>query len=453
MTGPAVYACPMTGVGETVDPRDLYRLSARPLGEGGYARVWRAHHKESGLEVALKRAFPKPDAYHRIKREIHAQQSLAHPNIMPIQDHDPGFRWYTMPVAEGTLHKLKNDLDEEALMSILLNLADALQVAHGQELIHRDISPSNILALSGGSAGKFRWVLADWGMVRHPPSVVSQQLTQTGQGMGTPGFNAPELDDDPRTVTPAVDVYSLGRVAAWFVTGNRPIRGRRLLPDGTMIHWRPFVANCAHEEVSQRVPDIAGLRELLRRVISEREESPERRARNLVNGLLKGATENLDSLMSLAEAYANDVDLYLDHLARVPTVSLHGWAASEPDRAAALAVTMAQHVVDGPWGDRDLQYVGTPLSFVHTILRAMVDVGELGLAQDLATLFFTADARWKDVGQRMRTRDWLDGLAGPATAVMARALAHCADMTAVSDYYREGGWRPAAPVLQVLMTA
>lgn len=443
----------MTGASETVDPRELYRLNARPLGEGGYARVWRAQHKESGQEVALKKALSKPDAYQRIKREIQAQQSLAHPNIMPIQDYDPGFRWYTMPIAEGTLQGLRDKLDEEALMSILLNLADALEVAHEHELIHRDISPSNILALSGGTSGKFRWVLADWGMVRHPPGLVSQQLTQTGQGMGTPGFSAPELDDDPRTATSAVDVYSLGRVTAWFVTGERPLRGRRLLPDRDMVHWRPFVVNCAHEEVSQRVADVAGLKELLYRVINEREESPDRRARNLINGLLTGAVENLDSLMSLAEVYANDIDLYIDQLARIPTKTLHGWAASEKDRSAALAITMAQHVVNGPWGDRDVQYVGTPLSFIHTVLRALIDMNELGLAQDLATPFFTADAHWKDVGQQMRTRDWLDGLTGPAVAVMARALAHCADATAVSGYYREGGWLPAAPALQAVMMA
>ncbi|MFB9924956.1 protein kinase [Amycolatopsis halotolerans] len=443
----------MLGAGETVDPRELYRLSARPLGKGGYAQVWRAEHKESGQEVALKRALQKSDAYSRIKREIQAQQSLAHPNIMPIHDHDPGFRWYTMPVAEGTLEKLRNYLDEEVLMSILLNLADALDIAHKQELIHRDISPSNILALSGGSTGKFRWVLADWGMVRHPPEMVSKQLTRTGQGMGTPGFDAPELDDDPRTVTTAVDVYSLGRVTAWFVTGNRPLRGRRLLPDGTMIHWRPFVTNCAHEEVAHRVPDMAGLKELLRGVISEREESPDRRARNLVDDLLRGAVENLDSLVSLAEAYTNNTDLYIDHLARVPTMRLYGWAANDPDRAAALATTMAEHVVGSPWGDRDRQYAGTPLSFVHTVLRALVDVSQLGLAQDLATPFFTADARWQDVGQRMRTRDWLDGLTGPAAAAMARALAHCADKAAVSDHYREGGWQPAAAALRAAMTA
>lgn len=442
----------MTSASETLDPRELYRLSARPLGKGGYAQVWHAQHKESGLEVALKRALAKADAYNRIKREIQTQQSLAHPNIMPIHDHDPGFRWYTMPIAEGTLETLRNDLDEDALMSILLNLADALDVAHEHELIHRDISPSNILALSSSSAGKYRWVLADWGMVRHPPGTVSQQLTRTGQGMGTPGFDAPELDADPRTVTPAVDVYSLGRVTAWFVTGNRPSPGRPLLPDGTMIHWRPFVVNCAHQEVTQRVSDIAGLRELLHGVISEREEPPDRRARNLVDELLRGAAENLDSLMSLAEAYTNDVDLFLDHLARVPTVRLHSWVCNYPDRAATLATTMAQHVVDGPWGDRDVQYVGTPLSFIHTILRALVDVSQLGLAQDLATPFFMADARWRDVGQRMRTRDWLDSLARPTAVAMARALAYCADRASVLSYYREGGWRPADPALHAVIT-
>jgi serine/threonine-protein kinase len=442
----------MTDVSDSIDPRDLYRLDGKTLGRGGYAEVRRAQHRTTGVEVALKRAYSQREAYDRIKREIQAQQQLAHPNIMPIDDHDPGFRWYTMPVAEGTLWTLRDHLDEEALMSMLLNLADALDVAHKQDLIHRDISPTNILALPGGSSGRYRWVVADWGMVRHPPDAVSQQLTRTGTRMGTAGFDAPELDDDPRTVTAAVDVYSMGRVAAWFVTGKRPAPGRPLLPDGDMLHWRPFVLNCAHEDVSKRVANMADLQTLLRRVVSEREQPADRRARDLVNGLLRGEAENLVALMSLAETYVNDSGLYFDHLARIPTDRLYHWSASNPDRAAALSSAMANHLVDSDWGDRDIQYLGTPLNFVHTVLRALVDASELGLAQDLGPIFFNADARWRDLDQRSRTRDWLDGLTRPAAATMARAFAHCTNRQVVVDYYGEGGWSPRDIALQGILS-
>jgi serine/threonine protein kinase len=165
----------------SIRPQERYKLSARPLGEGSYAKVFRAEHRVTGDLVALKKARLGREAHARIRREIEAQQQLApHPNIMPILDYDPGYCWYTMPIAEGTLESLRSELDDEALTSIILNLADGLEVAHQQEMVHRDISPSNILALPGSRPGTRRWVAADWGMVSKTYGSRSPRLTRTG---------------------------------------------------------------------------------------------------------------------------------------------------------------------------------------------------------------------------------------------------------------------------------
>lgn len=270
----------------SVEPNERYRLDPRPRGRGSFSEVIRAVHRSEGTVVALKRAKATPEARSRIKREIDAQKELAHPNIMPILDHDPAYRWYTMPLAEKTLYEAREDLGEEDFASILSDLADALEVAHQQKLIHRDVSPSNILGLPGGSSGRLRWVVADWGMVRVSPDVASRALTRPGQRMGTPGFDAPELDVDPSRATEAVDVYSLGRVTAWFLTGQDPRSGVRLLPDGELIHWRPFVRACTEQDLDQRVPTMAALRQLLKQVFDHRDDPlPERASRP---GLLQG---------------------------------------------------------------------------------------------------------------------------------------------------------------------
>ncbi|MEV8417271.1 serine/threonine-protein kinase [Streptomyces niveus] len=435
-------------MGETevgVSPDDLYRITDTALGDGAYAKVYRAVHRGTGAEVALKHARERPDAQARIRMEIEAQTVLAHPNIMPIRDHDPGFLWYTMPIADGTMKALRRRLNEESLISILLNLADALDVAHQQNLIHRDISPLNILALPGQSTSGLRWVVADWGMVRRPQQAGRSPLTKTGQQMGTPGFDAPELSDDPRKATAAVDVYSLGRVAAWFLTGKMPQTGRPLLPDGDVLHWRQFVLACTQEEIVARLPNMTELRQELNAISTERDEPPAQRARRLVNGLLRGADDNLDDLVSVAEAYSNDASLYIDHLARVPSITLRTWVGRSPQQGATLGSCMARHLVDSPWEDRDQEYLGTPLGFIHGVLRALVECGQLGLAQDIAGGFFAADAHWRHFEQRMRTREWLDDLDTSGVKAMIRALTRCGD--SVLAYYREAGWRPRNPVL------
>ena len=113
---------------ESVPANLRYRISSKPIGRGSYADVYYATSRDSGQEVALKRALNGQQAKARIKREIAAQKELAHPNIMPIWDNDPGHSWYTMPLANGTLYDLKSDLDEEELASVLLNLAEGLDI-------------------------------------------------------------------------------------------------------------------------------------------------------------------------------------------------------------------------------------------------------------------------------------------------------------------------------------
>ncbi|MFJ8140148.1 serine/threonine protein kinase [Streptomyces sp. NPDC096013] len=439
------------GVDDTsIDPKTVYRLDGKTLGRGGYAEVRRAWHRGTGDEVALKRPLEKPQALERIRVEIEAQKRLHHPNIMPIIEHDPGYSWYTMPVAINTLEKLREGLDEEDLMSILLNIADALDIAHQEDLVHRDISPNNILALPSLTSRTKRWVVADWGMVRRPPGSTKNPLTRTGQEIGTDGYAAPELSDDPRTATRAADVYSLGRVAAWFLTRKHPKAGRRHLPDDhNLMHWRPFIVECTKEEVKQRTGSMTELREKLQNVLEHRNEPVEDTAERLTEQILLGEHASTEALFTLAEAYPNNADIYLDSLAMLTSPILTESAKNTPDRIAEIATTMAFLLTQTPWGDRDEKYKGTPLAFIHMTLRALVETGQIGLAQDLATEFFRADAHCGHHDQTRRTTEWLDELTGTAERALSRALTGAG--ASVMAYYRAFPWTPRSAGLAALL--
>lgn len=435
----------------SIDPSTRYDLSLGQLGSGSYAHVARAAHRKDGTLVALKRARPRREAYARIKREIETQKQLAHPNVMPIWDHDPGFRWYTMPIAEGSLKELRGSLCEEDLESILFDLGSALRVAHDSGLVHRDISPHNILALPGGATGRLRWVVADWGMVRIAPGRRSQALTRTGQRMGTPGYDAPELDINPSDARPAVDVYSLGRVAAWFLTGQEPRPGVPLLPESDYaLHWRHFVRECTQQDAGRRVASMSDLVRLLGDVGNHREEPVLVRAERLSLEVRDGDNESLIALVALAETHSENTELFLDYIARVPSGRIGTWVQAEPARAAHLTIRMCDHVVGPSWGDRDPQYVETPLLFSLGILRLLAEMRLYGLLQDAATPYFKADVHWAYGPQRVRTLEWLADLTDQPAKAVAREMSSGTDVVA---YYQEPGWRPRSAVLTDLLTA
>jgi serine/threonine protein kinase len=431
---------------QSIRANERYRLGPKPLGLGSYATVFLATERSSGAVVALKRAKSDREATARIRREILAQKSLAHPNIMPIIDHDPGYTWYTMPVARGTLLRLRQELDEESLASILLNIADALEVAHEQGMIHRDIAPTNILALEGSRPGGYRWVVADWGMVNRPSGGTSGRLTRAG-GMGTAGFDAPELNDNPSAATAAVDVYSLGRVAAWFLTGKWPNSGHPLLPDGPALRWRVFVKAATEPRIADRLPNMAAVREEVNAVFTVHDEPASQRAAYLLDLVLQGDATKLDELITTALAHQDDVDAYLDSLARVPTAQIRTWTVDSPEQATEVACRMAQHLVTSPWGDRDREYVGTPLSFVQAVMQSLADSDKLGLAQDVASKFFAADVHWQYEPQHQRSIEWLSDLEGTAATMVAYVLATKPQLI---EYYRSG-LTPRSPELAAIL--
>lgn len=187
-----------------------YRIR-HALGSGGMGATWLADDQGLGRSVVIKSIKPqlaaRPDLRERFVREVHILLSLSHENIIRVLGGDltADHPWYAMEhCARGNLGDARQELDQAKFLDVVIGTARGLQFAHGRSVIHRDVKPENILLSSDGHAR-----LADFGLAVRAEGE-SHPVTQTGEGLGTHRYLAPEQADDARHVTPAVDVYSLG---------------------------------------------------------------------------------------------------------------------------------------------------------------------------------------------------------------------------------------------------
>ena len=412
--------------------RGHYACARKPLGSGGYADVFPATHKHSGQKVAFKRLKKTIDdnAAPRMEREIRVMRKLASErHVMPVLDADPNSHWYVMPLAEGDAYKLHSSLDEVELSRLLGAAADALQAAHRLNYIHRDVTPRNLLRL-----GPDHWVVADWGMARATPGNTTKLLTKTGRAIGTEGFAAPEvLHGVPPH--PSADIYSLGRVAAWALTGTWPLAGQRLDVTGP---FRRLVREATREEPSQRLSlDQFGKR--LEALRLGPKTPPVSDADALVNAGKEGRSEAWAQLFDLAEDDLEDSDLLLDHVSQAPMSAITTFVATDPDSVDEVAGAMANHL-DRNWGDRRFAQLDRVLKFIWRCAVAAEKAGNLGLLEDVAIALFQAEAHAQQFEQRRQTREWLDRLRGEAALTVARALE---EVPRAAGWYTDEEWKPS----------
>ena len=197
---------------------------AGPLGRGGMASVYRAHHVALDRDVAIKVIWPSlaeaPGFLERFQREARAVSRLRHPNILNIYDfgrQDGTIYMVTELLPGGSLaDRLRRPSSLRDALDVARGVGAALDYAHGQGIMHRDVKPSNILYSADGTP-----VLADFGIARM--SAEAEQLTVQGTLVGTPEYMSPEQAVG-REVGTASDLYSLGIVLYQMVNGTPPFR-------------------------------------------------------------------------------------------------------------------------------------------------------------------------------------------------------------------------------------
>src|SRR5205807_5235066 len=203
------------------------------IGRGGMGVIYRARQRHSRRIVAIKRVL----SYHadsqetlmRFRREAQAAAKLDHPNILPIyevSESEEGLPFFSMKFAGGgSLLEAAPALCSEPRRAVALmaKVARAVQYAHGQGILHRDLKPGNILLDGGGEP-----LVSDFGLAKWLEPTTD--LTHTPSIFGTPGYIAPEqVNGSAGKLTPAADVYSLGAVLFHLLTGRPPFTGEHAL--------------------------------------------------------------------------------------------------------------------------------------------------------------------------------------------------------------------------------
>jgi eukaryotic-like serine/threonine-protein kinase len=238
-----------------------YRLRRR-IGGGGMGEVFLAEHQLLKRPCALKLIRPgaaiEPKALARFEREVQLTATLSHPNTVEIFDYgrtEDGSYYYVMEYLPGLslsdLVEQHGPLPPGRAVYLLRQVCLALREAHAAGLIHRDIKPSNIFAARRGGMDDVAKLL-DFGLVRAAATVGAPHLSDEGQILGTPLFMSPEQAMGHHELDERSDIYSLGSVAYYLLTGRPPFADLGAI--GVMIaHARDPVV-----PVSQVNPAIPG---------------------------------------------------------------------------------------------------------------------------------------------------------------------------------------------------
>jgi serine/threonine-protein kinase len=262
-----------------------YRLKRR-IGAGGMGEVYLAEHqllkRPSAVKLIRSACADNPRAQERFEREVRLTATLSHPNTVEVYDYgraEDGTYYYVMEYLRGLglaeLVEHHGPLPPARVVYLLRQVCGALREAHGTGLIHHDLKPSNIFAAWRGGVDDVAKLL-DFGLVRPAATTGAAHLSGEGQILGTPLFMSPEQAMGARKLDERSDIYSLGAVAYYLLTGRPPFDGESGI--GVMIahardpvvppsRGRPdvpedlerVVLRCLAKDPAERFPDSKSL--------------------------------------------------------------------------------------------------------------------------------------------------------------------------------------------------
>jgi len=402
------------------------QLDDEPLGETTAAVVRRVHDPdETRFDGVVAAKFLKDfsdDGQARFAREIEVGQRLDHRNVMPVLRWSELESWFTMPVADHTLEQARPQNTNE-LVQMVTDVCAGLEAAHSGEFVHRDLKPSNVLWVDG------RWVVGDWGLVRRPRGETTYaDRTKTGAFYGTESWAAPEQFSDAHDVTAAADVYALGCLLGWAISGNKPTMMNP--PNVPASHSLFHVARKATQQLAdRRYQTVTEFQESFDSIVSAEAEpaSVEDVAEQLaaeVNAAQDGSTawSAALKLARLADE-SDDGVVYIDHLARVPSSAVGHICRSDRALAIRLAEHMGVWVRELDWGYRDFNFASTPMRFILDVCRFAGEHGDHEMLAVAADSLFSAESQWNRFATQDAIFAWLSSVRSEkSAAVIAAAL-------------------------------
>jgi serine/threonine-protein kinase len=300
------------------------------IGEGGMGVVYKASHAMLRRPTAIKLLPPDKageESLARFEREVQLTSRLTHPNTIAIYDYGrtpDGIFYYAMEYLQGiTLEALVSDHGPQRpgrVIHILRQTCGALAEAHRIGLIHRDIKPANVILCERGGAADVVKVV-DFGLVKELDRHEAISLTSETTITGTPLYMSPEAITSPDKVDARSDLYAVGALGYYLVTGQHVFEG------GSVVEV------CSHHLQSSPVPPSARLgspvpRDLEEVILECLEKDPARRPKDA-------------SALATALAICMDATDWTDERAVAWWAERDG-TASRPRRArAAYATTMA----------------------------------------------------------------------------------------------------------------
>lgn len=379
---------------------------------GGQARVFSAMHKATDVRVALKKLRTGDDTddnIARMRREIEYGRMLDHPNVTPVLDASDDFVWFVMPLAAGNLatRRIRVLADGAKTLRLVRAICAGLDAAHDRHWVHRDVKPENVLRLRTDES-KGRWALADWGLGRGPQgSTTMPGRTRTGLAYGTEGYAAPELSWDAHRATAAADIYSVGQLIGWLVTGDRPQPNVPLLPPAGP--WRAVVREATRHLPDARPQSMAELLEIIDGEFHEPAALASARAERLLEEAKTGKAGALRSLISVAENNPNDSEIYIDVLPGLSEAQVR--AALRENAPAMIGIMRAMaRQVDAPWGDRRFKYADSVITFPAHVMAAAAAVADTSLLEEALEAFCVWDQAWDQWAAQRVVRPVLRGL-------------------------------------------
>jgi WD40 repeat protein/predicted Ser/Thr protein kinase len=332
------------------------------IARGGMGVVYRARQISLNRTVALKLIlagqFAGAEEVKRFQAEAEASANLDHPNIVPIYEvgQFDGRHFFSMKLIEGrslaerSREAVRPPLDSARLMC---KVAQAIHYAHQRGVLHRDLKPANILVDAQGEPQ-----VMDFGLARRIG--VESRLTQTGAVFGTPAYMPPEQADDPRQLTVAADIYSLGAILYDLLSGRPPFEAPTPVETVMMV----------------RDKEPASLRSLRPEI-----------ARDLETICLKCLQKEPARRYASAQDLAEDLERYLKGepiLARPvsPAERAWRWARRRPVVAAlttAVVLLLLTLAIGAPWVAARLAKEATRAEKAND--QAQIDLWEARLAQ------------------------------------------------------------------------
>jgi serine/threonine protein kinase len=274
------------------------------LGSGGMGTVYKARHAMLRRPTAIKLLEVdkiSDTAIARFEREVQLTSALSHPNTVAVFDFGrtpEGIFYYAMEYLEGMnledIVKRYGPMPDARVVYVLKQLCGSLAEAHSLDLIHRDIKPANIFLTRRGHLYDFVKVL-DFGLVKALDGNEQSNVTNPNALMGTPLYLSPEAINEPEKVDARADVYAVGAVGYYLLTGTPVFNGTTIM-EICLKHVKDIP-----ESPSKRIgkPINPELEALIMRCLAK---APKDRPKNAADLLIRIESLSLDSRWTSAEA-------------------------------------------------------------------------------------------------------------------------------------------------------